>query len=82
MIIPASLPFSTFEMEFFPKNPDLPVKKAVIEIDADFSIVKTIVTDSFGAVTSVILKNKKINRDIPDSFFVFKAPKGVTTVKP
>ena len=73
---------SGHEMEFFPKNPSSPVEKVVLETDADFSIVKTIVTDSFGAVTSVTLKNKKINRDIPDSFFVFKAPKGVTVVKP
>ena len=73
---------SGYEMEFFPKNPDLPAKKAVLETDADFSIVKIIVTDGLGAITSVTLKNKKINQDMPDDFFVFKAPKGVTTVKP
>lgn len=70
------------EMEFFPKNPDLPAKKAVLETDADFSIVKIIVTDGFGTITSVTLKNKKINQELSDDFFVFKAPKGVTTVKP
>ena len=70
------------EMEFFPKNPELPAKKAVLETDADFSIVKITVTDGFGAVTVVTLKNKRMNPDISDDFFVFKAPKGVTVVKP
>ena len=73
---------SGYETEFFPRNPDMPVKKVVVEIDPDFSIARTIVTDSFGAITSVTLKNKRINRDMPDSFFVFKARKGVTIIKP
>ncbi|MFZ3072310.1 MAG: outer membrane lipoprotein carrier protein LolA [Thermodesulfobacteriota bacterium] len=73
---------SGYEAEFFPRNPDMPVKKVVLELELDFSIVKTIVTDGFGAITSVTLKNKKMDQDIPDDFFVFKAPKGVTIVKP
>ena len=58
------------------------VKTIRVEVDkAKLLVMKTVVNDPFGTRTTVSLSNVTLNEDIEDSFFVFKAPKGVKTIR-
>lgn len=46
-----------------------------------FTLTDLVLVDQFDTVTSMSFSNLKLNQDVPDSDFVFKAPTGVQVIK-
>jgi len=74
---------SVYRLALSPNNPQPNLKKFYIEVDkTNFLVVKTIVENYFGTVTTVSFRNIKVNAPIKDSFFEFSPPKGAAVIKP
>ncbi len=72
-----------YRLGLIPLEPQPNVKKFYMELDkTKFIVVKTIVEDYFGNVTTVSFRNIKLNGPVEDSFFEFSPPKGATVVRP
>lgn len=73
----------TYRLGLVPREPQPNVKKFYMELDKTrFIVVKTIVEDYFGNVTTVGFRNIKLNAPVEDSFFEFSPPKGAAVVRP
>lgn len=74
---------SVYRLALSPNNPQPNLKKFFIEVDkTNFLVVKTIVENYFGTVTTVSFRNFKLNVPIKDSFFEFSPPKGAAVIRP
>jgi len=72
-----------FELKLTSKEGIPHINEIVLLVDKKtFVVVKTTVKDSFGGETAVEIKNVKINENVKDKLFEYKAPKGVTVMKP
>ncbi len=72
----------TFRLELVPKRFQPGIKRLSIEVDKkSLLVVKTVVEDPFGNVTTVILKDIELNTPLEDSLFEFSAPKGVKVLR-
>ncbi len=63
-------------VDLAPKKADGSVKKVHLELDRDLLVTQVVIYDAFDTVTSLGFTNMKLNSSIPDSAFVFVAPKG------
>jgi len=65
-------------LELLPLKPEDGVKKLQISVNGEsFQIVKVILFDPYGNVTTLAFSGLEINRDLPDNLFTFKPPEGV-----
>ncbi len=74
---------SAYRLGLVPNYPQPNLKKFYIDVDKTKSlVVKTMVENYFGTVTTVSFRNIKLNTPVKDSFFEFSPPKGVTVIRP
>jgi outer membrane lipoprotein carrier protein len=74
---------SVYRLALSPNNPQPNLKRFYIEVDkTNFLVIKTIVENYFGTVTTVSFRNIRLNVPIKDSFFEFSPPKGAAVIKP
>lgn len=72
-----------YALSLEPKKATENIKSVIIQVDKkDFLIKKTVVSDHLNNETTVEFKNIKTDAKIRDDFFEFKAPKGVSVVRP
>ncbi len=65
-------------LDLVPVKPEEGVKKLQIAVNREsFQIVKVILFDPYGNVTTLVFSAIELNRDLPDSLFTFKPPAGV-----
>ena len=50
-------------------------------LQAKFTLTELLLVDQFDTITSMSFTNMKLNQDLPDSDFTFKAPAGVQVIK-
>ncbi len=73
---------NTYFIDLLPKENSDEYSLVTVEVDKDSMLVNTIyLYDPFGNLTTVKLNDMRINNGIPDSLFVFKAPKGAEITK-
>jgi len=73
----------TYLINLMPKLSQPNIKRLAVEVDKTrFLAVKVNVLDFSGEETTVALKNIKLNPELKGEFFEFKAPEGVTVVRP
>ena len=73
---------NTYFIDLLPKENSDEYSLVTVEVDKDSMLVNTIyLYDPFGNLTTVKLNDMRINDGIPDSLFVFKAPKGAEITK-
>jgi len=69
-------------LDLVPVKPEEGVKKLQIAVNREtFQIVKVVLFDPYGNVTTLTLSAIELNRDLPDSLFTFKPPAGVDVMK-
>lgn len=69
-------------LDLVPVKPEEGVKKLQIAVSREsFQIVKVVLFDAYGNVTTLAFSVIELNRDLPDSLFNFKAPAGVDVMK-
>jgi outer membrane lipoprotein carrier protein len=76
---------NAYFIDLSPKENSEEYSSVTIAVDKDSMLVNTIyLYDPFGNLTTVKLNDMQINNGIPDSLFIFKAPKGaeITRVPP
>ncbi len=79
----ASSEGDTYRLALVPMEQQPNIRKLTLEIDkASFVIKKTTVSDHFGNVTKVELKDIKTNVSVQDKLFRFTAPRGAQVVRP
>jgi outer membrane lipoprotein carrier protein len=65
-------------LELVPLRPEEGVKKLQIAVNREsFQIMRVILYDPYGNVTTLAFSAIEINKDLPDSLFIFKVPAGV-----
>lgn len=65
-------------LDLVPVKPEEGVKKLQIAVNREsFQIVKVVLFDPYGNVTTLVFSAIELNRDLPDSLFSFKPPAGV-----
>jgi len=65
-------------LDLVPVKPEEGVKKLQIAVHREsFQIIRVLLFDPYGNVTTLALSAIELNKDLPDSFFVFKTPAGV-----
>ncbi|MGE5844579.1 MAG: LolA family protein, partial [Syntrophaceae bacterium] len=65
-------------LDLVPVKPEEGVKKLQVAVNREsFQIVKVILFDPYGNVTTLAFSGLELNRDLPDSLFTFKPPAGV-----
>jgi len=65
-------------LDLVPVKPEEGVKKLQVAVNREsFQIVKVILFDPYGNVTTLAFSGLELNRDLPDSLFSFKPPAGV-----
>ncbi|MBI4228288.1 MAG: outer membrane lipoprotein chaperone LolA [Deltaproteobacteria bacterium] len=73
---------NAYLIDLSPRDNSEEFNSVTIAVDKDSLLVNTIyLYDPFGNLTTVKLNNIEINNGIPDSLFIFKAPKGAETTK-
>jgi len=73
---------NAYLIDLSPRDNSEEFNSVTVAVDKDSLLVNTIyLYDPFGNLTTVKLNNIKINNGIPDSLFIFKAPKGAETTK-
>ncbi|HEX9665512.1 MAG TPA: outer membrane lipoprotein chaperone LolA [Thermodesulfobacteriota bacterium] len=73
---------STYFIDLSPKENSEEYSSVTIAVDKDSMLVNTIyLYDPFGNLTTVKLSDMQINNGIPDSLFIFKAPKEAEITK-
>ena len=79
---PANENNNTYFIDLTPKENSEEYSTVTVAVDKDSMLVNTIyLYDPFGNLTTVKLNDMRINNGIPDSLFVFKAPKGAEITK-
>lgn len=79
---PANGTNNTYFIDLLPKENSDEYSFVTVAVDKNSMLVNTIyLYDPFGNLTTVTLNDMRINNGIPDSLFVFKAPKGVEVTK-
>jgi outer membrane lipoprotein carrier protein len=69
-------------LDFVPVKPEEGVRKLQIAVNREtFQIVKIVLFDPYGNVTTLTFSGIELNRDLPDSLFTFKPPEGVDVMK-
>jgi outer membrane lipoprotein carrier protein len=69
-------------LDLVPIKPEEGVKKLQVAINRQsFQIVKVILFDPYGNVTTLSFSGLELNKDLPDSLFTFKPPAGVDVMK-
>ncbi len=69
---------SNYLLELVPVKPEQGVKKLQVAVSREtFQIVKVVLFDPYGNVTTLAFSGIELNRDLPDSLFTFKPPAGV-----
>ncbi|MEM7008584.1 MAG: outer membrane lipoprotein chaperone LolA [Thermodesulfobacteriota bacterium] len=72
----------SYLLDLVPKN-DEEYNKVTISVGKQDMMVNTIyLYDAFGNLTTMKLEDVKLDSDVSDSLFVFKAPEGTEVVKP
>ena len=70
-------------IELKPKNEEEQYNKAIVAFDQNTMVVKSIyLYDPFGNLTTISLKDIKIDNGVQDSLFNFTVPSGVEVVRP
>ena len=65
-------------LDLVPVKPEEGVKKLQVAVNREsFQIVKVILFDPYGNVTTLAFSGLELNRDLPDRLFTFKPPAGV-----
>jgi outer membrane lipoprotein carrier protein len=65
-------------LDLVPVKPEEGVKKLQIAVNREsFQIVKVVLFDPYGNLTTLVFSAIELNRDLPDSLFSFKPPAGV-----
>ena len=65
-------------LDLIPLRPEEGVKKLQIAVNREnFQIMKVILYDPYGNVTTLAFSAIELNKDLPDSLFTFKVPVGV-----
>jgi len=73
---------NNYLIDLLPKENSDEYSFVTVAVDKDSMLVNTIyLYDPFGNLTTVKLNDVRINNGIPDSLFVFKAPKGAEITK-
>jgi outer membrane lipoprotein carrier protein len=69
-------------LDLVPVKPEEGVKKLQVAVNREsFQIVKVVLFDPYGNVTTLAFSGLELNRDLPDSLFTFKPPAGVDVMK-
>jgi outer membrane lipoprotein carrier protein len=69
-------------LDLVPLKPEEGVKKLQVAVNRQsFQIVKVILFDPYGNVTTLTFSGLELNKDLPDSLFTFKPPAGVDVMK-
>lgn len=69
---------ANYLLDLVPVKSEEGVKKLRIAVSREtFQIVKVVLFDPYGNVTTLAFTGIELNRDLPDSFFTFKPPDGV-----
>jgi outer membrane lipoprotein carrier protein len=69
---------SDYLLDLVPVKPEQGVKKLQVAVSREtFQIVKVVLFDPYGNVTTLAFSGIELNRDLPDSLFTFKPPAGV-----
>ncbi|OPY10940.1 MAG: Outer-membrane lipoprotein carrier protein precursor [Syntrophaceae bacterium PtaB.Bin038] len=69
-------------LDLVPVKPEEGVRKLQIAVNREtFQIVKVVLFDPYGNVTTLTFSGIELNRDLPDSLFTFKPPAGVDVMK-
>ena len=69
----------SYLLDLVPVKPEEGVKKLQVAVNREsFQIVKVILFDPYGNVTTLAFSAIELNRDLPDSLFTFKPPPGWT----
>lgn len=72
-----------YMIELKPKNEEEQYNKAIVAFDQNTMVVKSIyLYDPFGNLTTISLKDIKIDNGVQDSLFNFTVPSGVEVVRP
>lgn len=70
-------------LEMVPKEPTSKYTKLVFELDPKtFQVDQTTIYDPYGNTNEIDFIKAKINKNLPDSGFSFKAPKGARVLNP
>ena len=65
-------------LDLVPVKPEEAVKKLQVAVNREsFQIVKVVLFDPYGNVTTLTFSGLELNKDLPDSLFTFKPPAGV-----
>jgi len=69
---------SNYLLDLVPVKPEQGVKKLQVAVSREtFQVVKVVLFDPYGNVTTLAFSGIELNRDLPDSLFTFKPPAGV-----
>jgi outer membrane lipoprotein carrier protein len=69
-------------LDLVPVKPEEGVKKLQVAVNREsFQIMKVILYDPYGNVTTLAFSGLELNRDLPDGLFTFKPPAGVDVMK-
>jgi len=69
-------------LDLVPVKPEEGGKKLQVAVNRQsFQIVKVILFDPYGNVTTLSFSGLELNKDLPDSLFTFKPPAGVDVMK-
>ena len=69
-------------LDLVPVKPEEGVRKLQVAVNREsFQIMKVVLFDPYGNVTTLVFSGLELNRDMPDSLFTFKPPAGVDVMK-
>lgn len=73
----------TPRLELTPKIPTSHYRKIYFELDSEtFQVSKTTIFDPYGNSNEIDFRNTRVNRNLPDSGFVFQTPEGARLLNP
>lgn len=71
------------ELKLVPKEPTAQYRELRFVVDPDtFQVVRTTIFDPYGNTNQIDFTKTRVNRNLPDSGFEFKAPKGARVLNP
>lgn len=72
----------SYLLDLVPVNPEEGVRKLQVAVSSEtFQIVRVVLFDPYGNVTTLAFSSIELNRDLPDSLFTFQPPAGVDVMK-
>ncbi|HNQ02083.1 MAG: outer membrane lipoprotein carrier protein LolA [Syntrophobacterales bacterium] len=72
----------SYVLDLVPVKPEEGVRKLQIAVSREtFQIVRVVLFDPYGNVTTLAFSAVELDRDLPDSLFTFKPPAGVEVIK-